>query len=102
MKVTRRPIFVSDVEECAAFLCSEAGEEVARRWKSEVERTIALLAAHPELGRIRNDLPIAGVRTIFLRGFPRYLIFYSRGRATIELLRIRHGMMHLPGLFEER
>jgi plasmid stabilization system protein ParE len=35
-----------------------------------------------------------------LKEFPRYLVFYRLEQDTIELLRIKHGMMHLPGLFE--
>jgi plasmid stabilization system protein ParE len=35
-----------------------------------------------------------------VKEFPRYLVFYCLHEGTIELLRVKHGMMHLPGLFE--
>ncbi len=101
MKVSRRPLFVPDVEQCADYLVSEAGEEVARRWKDALAQTIALITKWPEIGRIRHDLPFPGIRSFFLREFPRYLVFYRISGNTVELLRIRHGMMHLPGLFED-
>jgi plasmid stabilization system protein ParE len=100
MKVTRRPLFISDIEECADYLVSEAGEGVARRWRESLQQTIALIAKFPEAGRLRHDLPFPGIRTFFLREFPRYLVLYRISERTVELLRVRHGMMHLPGLFE--
>ena len=35
-----------------------------------------------------------------IKEFPRYLVFYRLEQGAIELLRVKHGMMHLPGLFE--
>jgi toxin ParE1/3/4 len=100
MKLNKRPIFLADVAECADYLCTEAGEDVAQRWKQALDRTLSLLGKFPELGRLRRDLPYPGVRSFFLKEFPRYLIFYRIEQHSLDLLRIRHGMMHLPGLFE--
>jgi len=100
MKVVKRPSFLLDVADCADYLCTEAGEEVARRWKESLDRTISQLSKFPEIGRPRHDLPFPGVRTFFLKEFPRYLVFYRLEKGALDLLRIRHGMMHLPGLFE--
>jgi plasmid stabilization system protein ParE len=100
MNLIRRPIFLSDIEECADYLFEEAGEEVARRWKASLAETLLLISQHPEIGRTRADLPIPNVRTFHLREFPRYVVFYRIEAEQIELLRVRHGMMHLPGLFE--
>jgi len=50
---------------------------------------------------IRNDLPEAGIRTLNLRKYPNYLVFYRLEKGAIELLRIRHGMLNLPELFSE-
>ena len=100
MKISRRPVFLSDVEDCADYLVSEASEEIARKWKKALTRTIALMSKSPEIGRIRRDLPFPGIRSFFVTGYPRYLVFYRISGDTLELLRVRHGMMHLPGLFE--
>ena len=32
---------------------------------------------------------------------PNYLVFYRLENDAIEILRVRHGMMHLPELFAE-
>jgi plasmid stabilization system protein ParE len=100
MKVVKRPVFLLDVADCADYLFTEGGEDVARRWKESLDKTIALLSKFPEIGRVRHDLPFPGIRTFFLKEFPRYLIFYRLEKGTLDLLRVRHGMMHLPGLFE--
>ncbi len=99
MKIVRRPVFISDVEDCADYLVTEAGEEVARRWKEALEQTIVLISKSPEVGRIRHDLPLPGIRSFFLRECPRYLVVYRISGKKVELLRVRHGMMHLPRLF---
>ena len=100
MRVVKRPIFLLDVADCADYLFTERGEEVARRWKESLDQTVALLSRFPEIGRVRHDLPFSGIRTFFLKEFPRYLIFYRLEGGTLDLLRVRHGMMHLPSLFE--
>lgn len=100
MKVVKRPIFLTDVEHCADYLLTEAGEQVARRWKRSLDKTVGLISRFPDIGRSRQDLPIPGVRTLFLKEFPRYLVFYRATEEQVELLRVKHGMMHLPGLFE--
>src|ERR1051326_3728268 len=99
MRARKRPLFLSDVEDCADFLFTEAGEDVARKWKESLDKTVARLSKYPEIGCMRHDLPIPGVRTLFLKQFPRYLVFYRIEKETLELLLVRHGMMHLPGLF---
>jgi plasmid stabilization system protein ParE len=100
MRIIRRPLFLTDVEECAAYLVAEAGGAVAQRWKKSLAKAINQIAKFPELGRLRGDLPIPGIRTYFLKDFPRYLIFYRLQGDCLELLRVRQGMMHLPALFE--
>ena len=100
MRLVKRPVFLLDVADCADYLFMEGGEDVARQWKESLDKTLALIAKFPEIGRLRHDLPLLGIRTFFLREFPRYLVFYRLEQGAIELLRVKHGMMHLPGLFE--
>lgn len=100
MKIVKRPVFLLDVADWADYLVTEGGEDVAQRWKQSLDKTIALLSRFPEIGRVRHDLPFSGIRTFFLKEFPRYLIFYRLEQETLDLLRIRHGMMHLPALFD--
>lgn len=100
MKLSRRAVFLADIEDCAEHLVTEAGEEVARKWKVALARTFALISKSPEIGRVRHDLPFPRIRSFSVRRYPRYLVFYRISGDTVELLRVRHGMMHLPGLFE--
>lgn len=101
MKLLATPQFIADVEDCADYLHSEASETVAEGWRRALKQTVRLIAEVPEIGRVRQDLPQPGIRTLYLRKYPAYLIFYRIESKRIELLRIRHGMMHLPGLFGE-
>ncbi len=100
MKAVRRPQFLTDLEEGADYLQTQAGDEVLARWRESVKNTLRLIQQFPELGRLRSDLPIEGIRTLNLREFPDYLVFYRLRAGRIEFLRVKHGMMHLPGLFE--
>jgi plasmid stabilization system protein ParE len=96
-----RPRYLSDVSECADYLCSEASEKVAADWYQALKKALEHIQRVPEIGRMRNDLPEAEIRTLNLRKYPNYLVFYRLEKDTIELLRVRHGMMNLPELFSE-
>jgi len=99
VKLVYRPLFLTDVTECADYLATEAGEKVAANWYEALKNALAHILKNPEIGRIRHDLPEDGIRTLNLRKFPNYIIFYRLEKRSIELLRVRHGMMHLPELF---
>ena len=83
-----------------ACLASKASPEIAIRWHEEVMTTVARVEKLPDLGRPRHDLNPPGIRSLLLRRFPRYLLFYRLDADTIEVLRIKHGMMDLPALFK--
>ena len=99
MKLVYRPLYLIDVTECATHLTSEAGEKIAAEWYEALKKALAYLQENPEIGRVRHDLPVDGIRSLNLRKHPDYLIFYRLEKNSIESLRIRHGMMNLPELF---
>jgi len=101
MKTATLPLFIADVEECADYLVTEAGEPVAAAWYESLKQAIRQIQATPEIGRLRRDLPLPDIRTLNLRKYPKYLVFYRLHQGEIELLRVRHGMMSLPELFSE-
>ena len=101
MNLTFRPQFFADVEQCADNLTTEAGEKVATAWYESLKKTLNQIQAVPEIGRLRQDLPMPGIRTLNLRKHPNYLVFYRLEKDAIEILRIRQGMMNLPELFSE-
>ena len=61
--------------------------------------TVKRVECQPDLGRPRRDLVPPGIRSLIIRQYPRYLLFYRWQEDTIEVLRIKHGMMDLPRLF---
>jgi plasmid stabilization system protein ParE len=101
VKLVYRPLYLSDVVEGADHLFTEAGEEVAVAWYQSLKKAIEHIQRVPEIGRIRRDLPMPEIRTLNLRKYPNYLVFYRLENDAIELLRIRHGMMNLPELFSK-
>jgi plasmid stabilization system protein ParE len=99
LKLVYRPLFLTDVTECADYLTVEAGEKVAAEWYQSLKNALVQIQENPEIGRVRQDLPGDRIRTLNLRKYPNYLIFYRLEKNSIELLRVRHGMMNLPELF---
>ena len=97
--VERRNTFETDVAERFRWYLGEAGEEVAQRFKSAVDMTLADLGLHPELGRrrrFRNPL-LAGLRSFRLRRpFNRQIIFYRADAGPVEVIRLMHGSRDLP------
>lgn len=101
MSTIFRPQFWIDLEDGVAYLAWKASPEVARHWHTEVMTMVRRVEEFPDLGRLRRDLKPPDIRTLVLRRYPRYLLFYRWSGDTIEILRIKHGMMDLPALFDE-
>jgi plasmid stabilization system protein ParE len=99
VNVVYRPQFWLDLEAGVAYLAGEASPEIASRWHEEVMATVRRVENQPDLGRPRRDLTPSGIRSLIVRRYPRYLLFYRWHEDTIEILRIKHGMMDLPQLF---
>jgi toxin ParE1/3/4 len=94
-----RPRFWFDLEDGVAYLKHEASPEVAIQWHAQIMATVARVQKQPDLGRIRRDLKPNGIRSLVVRRYPQYLLFYLWQDDTIEILRIKHGMMDIPKLF---
>jgi plasmid stabilization system protein ParE len=76
VKLTFRPQLYSDVEQCADSLATEAGEAVAAAWYQSLKKALDPIQRMPEIGRVRHDLPMDGIRTLNLRKHPNYLVFH--------------------------
>ncbi len=99
MRVVKRPRFLLDLAEELTWLNQRAGPALAERWYQSLLATMTDLKRHPHLGRERQDLKPRGIRSWRVKGFPRWLIFYSvRQDGTLVFLRVRYGMMNLPRL----
>jgi toxin ParE1/3/4 len=101
VKTLFRPQFWIDLEEGVSYLAEKASPEIAQRWHAEVLATVTRMEQQPGLGRLRTDLKPSDIRSLVLRRYPRYLLFYRWSEDTLEVLRIKHGMMDLPRLFRD-
>lgn len=88
MQVLRRPLFYEDVSEAFAYLVQQLPQS-AERLLVQIETTIDLLAAFPELGRKRPEVG-ATVRSFRIKHFS-HLLFY-RIDSNLVLLRLMHAM----------
>lgn len=96
MRAVKRPQFLLDLAEELTWLHDKAGAEVAERWYEGLQATIHFIRNNPYVGRERQDLTPAGIRSWRVQGFPRWLIFYkvTYGR-TVVFYRVRSGTMNL-------
>ena len=99
MNLIFRPQFWIDLEAGVAYLADKASPEIACQWHDEVMATVKRIESRPDLGRPRHDLVSPDIRSLIIRRYPRYLLFYRWHDDTVEVLRIKHGMMDLPRLF---
>jgi plasmid stabilization system protein ParE len=95
LALKHRPQFLLDLAEELAWLNQKAGPEVAERWYEAVYASIEQLQKHPELGRPRPELKPEGIRSWRVKGFARWLLFYSERPDALVFLRLRQGTMNL-------
>lgn len=101
MKLLLRPQAWNDIGESMDYLKAGAGVQTAARFYQRVRQTLKQLCLHPGMGRPQPDLKPAGIRSWRVAGpFQRWLIFYRTTEAGLEVLRVKHGAMDLPALFQ--
>jgi plasmid stabilization system protein ParE len=66
-----------DLAEELTWLKENAGAEVAERWYQALLASLKFIEQNPLAGRERKDLKQPGIRSWRVRGFSRWLIFYS-------------------------
>jgi hypothetical protein len=60
------------VAECAEHLTSEADTTVASGWYEALKKALLIIQKTPEIGHLRKELPVRGIRTLNLRKYPKY------------------------------
>ena len=90
-------LFLSDYAEIVTKL-SAANPDAAERFCDAVERVLALLATHPQLGSKAGFHHAPDVRKWVIQPFPNYLLFYEDRADGIVLIRLLHGARDLPPL----
>ncbi len=96
MNAAKRPRFLLDLAGELAWLKDKAGAEVAERWYDALAATVQFIGKNPFVGRKREDLSPAGIRSWRVRGFPRWLIFYAvTPKKEVVFYRVRSATMNL-------
>jgi len=96
VNAVKRPQFLLDLAEELTWLKDNAGADVAERWYEALQATIQFIRKNPYVGREREDLTPAGIRSWRMRGFPRWLIFYGiADKKRIVFYRVRSATMNL-------
>jgi toxin ParE1/3/4 len=99
LRLQRSDCFWADLERQVDWYRDEAGEEIADRFITAVETTLAALVRTPGLGRPRfaNWPELAGIRSFRVeRPFHRLLLFYRHDGRTLFAERLVHGARDLP------
>jgi plasmid stabilization system protein ParE len=92
----KRPRFLLDLAEELTRLKDNTGPDVAERWYEALLATIQFIKKNPFVGREWEDLTPPGIRSWRVRGFPRWLIFYSvTDKGKVIFYRIRSATMNL-------
>src|ERR1035441_4056744 len=125
--IRKSAFFLGDFETQFRWYEEEAGREIAWRYLLAVDQTLARLAAHSDLGRLRHfsHPELQGLRSFLVtrpfhrhlifyrhdesyinvepvtRPFHRHLIFYRHGEANLYAVRVMHGARDLPRRLRE-
>ena len=101
-EILKRPQAERDIEECFVFIAEENLDKGVY-FLVAVEDSIEQLGKFPFLGKKKqfpNNL-FREVRVWKVKGFEKYLIFYSVNvqEETIEIVRLLHGSRNIDELF---
>ena len=98
LAIRKSDAFVADLEAQFRWYEGQAGWEIAWRYLLEVNEALEKLAAHPELGWLRNfDHPeLRNLRCWPVAlPFHKHLIFYRHDQNSLDAIRAMHGARDL-------
>ena len=86
---------LKDLREIADYIALERPRS-ANQLLAEMHDTMVLLAANPEMGRLRPEFPRQ------LHSFPvgNYMIFYRVLKSSVRVIRVLNGARDTRGMFE--
>jgi toxin ParE1/3/4 len=93
--VFRRPQAAEDIEEIWDYIADDS-LPAADRWLEQLDEQFQRLAAHPLMGRAREELA-GGMRSF---PFARYVIFYAPVDGGIDVVRVLHSARDIDEQFE--
>jgi len=89
--------FLADYTEIVTGLCA-VNPDAAERFCDAVERALALLERHPQIGAKAGFRHAPEVRKWVIQPFRNYLLFYVAQPDGVVLIRLLHGARDLPPL----
>jgi plasmid stabilization system protein ParE len=87
MKVRFTALAVTEIDQVYSYIATR-NPAAANEILAQLDRTIALLSDHPQIGPIKYR---GFVRMLPLRRYPQYLLFYSIEDGQIVILNLRHA-----------
>lgn len=97
--LVKSPVW-DDLREIALYIARD-NPDVAKRFLDAAEKTFKLLRGHPGLGRLRS-FSIPGIRSLVVKGFSNYIVFYVATKAEVEILAVLHGARDLSNVMAQR
>ena len=97
------PLRRTPSSEQARYIQQESEPRTAARFVKAVERTFALLATNPRMGKVANfENPwLAGMRVFRVSTFENNLVYYRHLKGTLEIVRLIHGARDWEALFDD-
>ncbi len=98
--ILKRPAALQDIEECFVHIAGD-NLEVGLAFLYAVDHNLERLTEFPSLGRARNfrSEELGDVRMWRVEGYDKYLIFYTVGGGSIEIIRVLHASRDIDDLF---
>ena len=88
-----------DVREIALYIAQE-NRSAALRFLDCVEETYSLLVEFPDIGHTPVFDFVEGLKTVLVKNFKHYHVFYRVTDQVIRIERVADGRRHLPLLFQ--
>ncbi len=90
MRVITTSLARKDIIESAEYIAQD-NTDAAFRFLDAVETTIQLIKVTPSIGKLRPIGGEKGLRTWFVNGFPKYLVFYKTTKSEIRIVRVLYS-----------
>src|SRR5262249_32508793 len=100
--VVKLPRAVDDLIACYAFFCERTTEAMADRFLDAVETTLERIAHSTGTGvpHATHNPRLAGPRSVRVKKFTRYFLFYRTFDDRIELVRVLHGARDVQSILD--
>ena len=83
---------LAEIDEVFSYIAKD-NQAAADRVIGQVEHTIALIGKFPKIGHLKYRQV---VRTLPVRRFPQYLVFYAIEGNDVVILNVRHAARRRP------